>query len=120
MSWKNFLRRNAVYNDLPSLYALRKIPEVKVDQHAANFCIFTAVLYIGRTDHYISHGLDCQNACRTNAELFSATRREQCLVLELCDERGRIDEDAKMVENLRDTVVCEHCELMYSFWEEGM
>jgi len=84
------------------LEPLSEVPEEKVDQHAAHRA-GAAVAAEGGGD-----ALDGDDGRGTYGDLLAGAAREFLVRFERTDERGRVGEQAQVVQDLWDAVVREH------------
>ena len=110
-------RLDSLDASLPPLHPLRKVPQIKVDHHAAHSVLarpttVSPLLTRDEPGDLAPHAFDRDDARRADAQFLAAPGREWGPRLEQLDERGRVREHAEVVQDLRYTVVREHRELV--------
>ena len=107
MCRQNFSRLEPLDALLANLDLLRKVPQIKVNQHAAH------LLRTRGPHHRATHALDGDDACRADAHLLARAGYEWRVLAQERTQGRWVGQDAEVVQNLWDAVVCEHRQLVH-------
>ena len=81
VGWQNLVRLDALDAVLTRLDQLREVPQVEVDEHAADLLAIVSI-EPREFDHLLSHALDGDNAGGAYTDLFARARLEVRVRLE--------------------------------------
>lgn len=99
-----------------SFNTFRQIPQVEVNEDAADPILACPLLVLVRlgseTEHGYPHSLHSDDARTSDAQLLSASGLEHHVSSQDFQQGGWVSDDVEVVQDLRDAVVCEHSQLV--------
>jgi len=110
MGREDFHVIDPLYFVLPSLDSLGQVPKIKINQHAVDLFPWSSPDVAPQPQDLVPHSLDTHDACCSQADLLVRPRQNVLAIPQLFAQRRRVHKYAKMMEDLGDAVVGEHCQ----------